>query len=59
MDRRELAAWGELLGGISGVVGSIGIVATLVHLAAQTRLNTQAVRASRDATMAPISRRWS
>lgn len=54
MDLQDLAAWGEFLGGISGVVGSVGVIATLVYLATQTRLNTRAVEASRDAIMAQI-----
>jgi len=54
MDIQELAAWGEFLGGVSGVVGSIAVVATLVYLAVQTKLNTEAVKANREALKAQI-----
>ena len=54
MDIQELAAWGEFLGGVSGVVGSIAVVATLVYLAIQTKLNTEAVNANREALKAQI-----
>ena len=54
MDVQELAAWGEFLGGVSGVVGSIAVVATLVYLATQTKLNTEAVKANREALKAQI-----
>ena len=54
MEIQELAAWGEFLGGVSGVVGSIAVVATLVYLAIQTKLNTEAVKANREALKAQI-----
>ncbi len=41
-----MAAWGELIGGISGFVAALGVILTLIYLARQMRQNTEAVRLS-------------
>lgn len=41
-----MGAWGELLGGISGLVAAVGVILTLLYLATQLRQNTEAVRTS-------------
>ena len=46
MDIQTVGAWGEFLGGIGGLVAAIGVIATLVYLAAQIRHNTRAVQSS-------------
>ena len=46
MDIQTMAAWGELLGGISGLIAAVGGIATLLYLAIQLRQNTEAVRTS-------------
>lgn len=46
MDIQVIAAWGELAGGISGVVAAIGVIATLLYLARQVRDNTKSVQST-------------
>jgi hypothetical protein len=46
MDIQALGAWGELLGGIGGVVAAIGVIATLLYLARQVQQNTRSVQSS-------------
>ena len=40
MNLELLAAWGEFLGGMAGVVAAIGVVVTLLYLTQQVRQNT-------------------
>ena len=46
MDIQVLGAWGELLGGISGLVAALGIIATLLYLARQVHQNTKHVQSA-------------
>lgn len=46
MDIQTIGAWGELLGGVSGLIAALGVVLTLLYLAIQLRQNTEAVRTS-------------
>ena len=44
MELEIIAAWGEFLGGIAGVVAAIGVIATLLYLTRQIRQNTVQIR---------------
>jgi hypothetical protein len=44
MDLQELAAWGELIGGIGSLVGAIAVVASLLFVGSQVRSNTETMR---------------
>ena len=46
MDIEILAAWGEFIGGISGVVSALAMIASLVFVGLQVRQHTRAVRSS-------------
>jgi hypothetical protein len=46
MEMQVVAAWGELLGGIGGVVAAIGVIVTLLYLARQVQQNTKAVQSA-------------
>ena len=46
MDIELLAAWGEFIGGISGVVSALAMIASLVFVGLQIRQHTLAVRSS-------------
>jgi len=50
MEIEVVAAWGELLGGIAGVIAAIGVIVTLIYLARQIRQNTKAVQSANLAT---------
>lgn len=45
MDISVIGAWGELLGGVSGLIAAVGVVLTLLYLARQIRQNTEQTRA--------------
>ena len=51
MDIQTIGAWGELLGGVSGLIAAIGVILTLLYLAAQIRQNTRSVQASTELEM--------
>ena len=51
MDIQTIGAWGELLGGISGLVAAIGVILTLLYLATQIRQNTRSIQASTELEM--------
>ena len=44
MDIQLLGAWGEFIGGISGLVGAVAVVATLIFVGLQVRTNTETLR---------------
>ena len=44
MDLQELAAWGELIGGIGSFVGAFAVVASLLFVGSQVRSNTETMR---------------
>ncbi len=44
MDIQELAAWGELIGGIGSFVAAIAVVASLLFVGSQVRANTKTMR---------------
>jgi hypothetical protein len=44
MDLQELAAWGELIGGIGSFVAAIAVVASLLFVGSQIRSNTETTR---------------
>ena len=46
MDIQVLGAWGELLGGVAGIVAAAGVIATLLYLARQVQQNTKSVQSS-------------
>jgi hypothetical protein len=46
MELEKIAAWGELLGGIGGIVAAIGVVVTLIYLARQVQQNTKSVQSA-------------
>ena len=46
MDIEALGAWGEFLGGISGVIAALGVIATLIYLARQIHQNTKSVQSA-------------
>ena len=46
MDIQIVGAWGELLGGVSGIIAAIGVIATLLYLARQIHQNTKSVQSS-------------
>jgi hypothetical protein len=50
MEIEVLGAWGELLGGISGLVAALGVIATLLYLARQIQQNTRAVQSTNFST---------
>jgi hypothetical protein len=56
MPIEELGAWGELLGGIAGIVAAIGVMGTLLYLAVQVKANTAQVELARTSTMTASSR---
>ena len=41
-----VGAWGELLGGIAGVIAAVGVMFTLLYLARQIHQNTKSVQSS-------------
>ena len=41
VDIQTIGAWGELLGGVSGLIAAIGVILTLLYLAAQIRQSTE------------------
>ena len=41
-----MGAWGELIGGMSGLVAALGVIATLLYLARQVHQNTKSVQSS-------------
>jgi hypothetical protein len=43
MDLNFIAAWGEFLGGIAGVIAAFGIIITLLFLSRQIRQNTDQI----------------
>ena len=45
MDINVIGAWGEFLGGISGLVAAVGVIFTLLYLARQIHQNTDQARA--------------
>jgi hypothetical protein len=45
LDIQTLGAWGELLGGISGLAAAVGVILTLLYLARQIHQNTDQTRA--------------
>jgi hypothetical protein len=45
MELEFIAAWGEFLGGVAGVVAAFGVIATLLYLTRQIRQNTVQIRA--------------
>jgi len=46
MELESIAAWGELLGGIGGIVAAIGVIVTLIYLARQIQQNTRSVQSA-------------
>ena len=50
MDIQAIAAWGELFGGIGGVVAGVGVIATLLYLARQIQQNTKSVQSANFST---------
>lgn len=46
MDIQELAAWGEFLGGIGGLIAAFAVVASLVFVGFQVRHSANAAQAS-------------
>ena len=46
MDILAMGAWGELIGGVSGLVAAIGVIVTLLYLARQVHQNTKSVQSS-------------
>lgn len=46
MEIEVISAWGELLGGIGGVVAAVGVIATLIYLARQIQQNTKSVQSA-------------
>ena len=46
MDIQSLGAWGEFLGGISGILAAIGVISTLLYLARQIQQNTKSVQST-------------
>ena len=44
MDIQVLGAWGELIGGIGGLVAAIAVVASLIFVGLQVRTNTEMLR---------------
>ena len=50
MEIQTLGAWGEFLGGISGLVAAIGVIATLLYLARQIHQNTKSVQSANYST---------
>ena len=52
----EIQATAQLLGNIGEFVGAIAVVATLIYLALQTRLNTRSTDENRRAVIAQSAR---
>lgn len=51
MDVQHLAAWGEFIGGISGSIAAIAVVASLIYVGVQLRQSTMVAKsAARQAT---------
>ena len=46
MNIQDLGAWGELLGGIGGVIAALGVIVTLLYLARQVRENARYVQST-------------
>ena len=46
MNVQTMGAWGELIGGASGLVAAIGVIVTLLYLARQVQQNTKSVQSS-------------
>ena len=47
MDIQLLGAWGELIGGIGGLVAALGVVVTLLYLARQIQQDKHVTDPSR------------
>ena len=57
MDIQVLGAWGELIGGISGLVAALAVVGSLVFVGVQVRTNTATIRVTaRQATLESVQR---
>ena len=46
MDIQLLGAWGEFIGGISGVVSALAMIGSLIFVGLQVRQHTRAIRSS-------------
>ena len=46
MDIQNLAAWGEFLGGIGGLVAAVAVVASLIFVGSQIRHSANAAQAT-------------
>ncbi len=46
MNIQVIGAWGELLGGIAGIVAAVGVIVTLLYLARQIQQNTKSVQSA-------------
>jgi hypothetical protein len=46
MDIQTVSAWGELLGGIGGLVAGLGVIITLIYLARQIQQNTRSMQST-------------
>ena len=44
MELQELAAWGELIGGVGSLVAAVAVVASLLFVGSQVRANTKMMR---------------
>ena len=51
MELQELAAWGELIGGIGSFVAAIAVVASLLFVGSQVRSNTETMRLAATQTL--------
>ncbi len=57
MDIQAIGAWGELIGGISGLVAAIAVVGSLVFVGLQVRNNTETLRlTARQAMLESVQR---
>ena len=50
MDIEVLGAWGELVGGVGGLIAALGVIVTLIYLARQIQQNTKSVQSTNYAT---------
>ncbi len=46
MDIQVLGAWGEFIGGVSGILAAVGVIVTLLYLARQVQDNTKSVQST-------------
>jgi hypothetical protein len=58
MEIDALGAWGEFIGGISGLLAAVGVIATLLYLARQVQQNTNSVEGATEPMSPEEQRRY-